>query len=366
MKKQISLWAMLFLAHITFAQFHTLKIPQASNKVTETQTLGVTDITIDYHSPKARGRDVWNDTDVIPQEGNPIAWRAGANMNTTISFSTDVSINGKSLKAGKYGIHVIPTANEYRILFAHANDQWGSYYLDIEKDITLEVIANSEESPFTEKLDYEFYNDSDDQMTIAIEWDKQRLPFQVKVDLNKTTIESFRSELRGINTYHWQAWNDAARWCLNRDVNLEEALEWANRSINGGYGGFAANKNVQNITTKVNILEKLGRNDEMKATIEEGLALSMTAMESNNMTFLLFGKKMFAEAETFNAKSADQFPDQWYIQLNYGLSQYLNGNTKKAAKTLEKNKSQVPNNFTDRYAQIIEQVKDGTYKLRGS
>lgn len=358
--------AILLIAHHAKAQFHTLKIPQASNKVVERQTLGVTDITIDYHSPKAQGRDVWNDSNVIPTEGQPIAWRAGANMNTTINFSTDVTINNEPLKAGKYGIHVIPTNDKYRILFAHANDQWGSYYLNMEEDISLTITVNAEESPFTDKLDYEFYNDSEDQMTIAIEWDKQRLPFQVKVDLNKTVVESLRSELRGINTYHWQAWNDAARWCLNRSVNLEEALRWADRSINGGYGGFAANKNVENITTKANILEKLGRIDEMKTTIQEGLHLSMTANESNNMTFLLLGKKMFAEAESFNAQSAKQFPDQWYIQLNYGIAQYLNGNQKKALKTLEKQQSSIPDNFIERYNQILSEVKNGSYKLRGS
>ena len=110
---------------------------------------------------------------------------------------------------------------------------------------------------------------SDQVLVIGLEWEKRRIPFKVEVDLNTTTVESFRSELRGINTYHWQAWNDAALWCLNHNTNLEEALQWANRSINGGYGGFAADKNVTNISTKIRLLKKLDKPEELQNTIND-------------------------------------------------------------------------------------------------
>ena len=106
------------------AQFHTMKIPQPSPKVLETQRLGITDITIDYSSPATRGRDVW---DNVVSSGNPdLAWRAGANLNTRISFSTDVTINGNPLKAGGYGIHVDVEDGSYTIMFAHHDNLWGS------------------------------------------------------------------------------------------------------------------------------------------------------------------------------------------------------------------------------------------------
>ena len=69
--------------------FHTLNYPSASPKVVEMQKLGITEITIDYHSPALNDRDVWNNTEIIPQNGTPYPWRAGANLNTTITFSTD-------------------------------------------------------------------------------------------------------------------------------------------------------------------------------------------------------------------------------------------------------------------------------------
>lgn len=194
---------LMLFAFSSFAQFHTLNIPQSSPKITETQKLGVTDITINYSSPALRGRDVWSNPNIIPQNGNPYAWRAGANMGTTIEFSTDVKIEGQLLKAGIYGFHIIPKNDKYTLLFAHNYNQWGSYYLDQEKDVTLKVTVNPESCAKSEQLDYEFLNRTENSLVIGLEWGKKRIPFKVEVDLNTTVVESLRSELRGINTYHW-------------------------------------------------------------------------------------------------------------------------------------------------------------------
>ena len=269
MKRILNLTIMMFVLTTSYAQFHTLAIPHASPHVTETQKLGITDITIDYRSPALKGRDVWNNRNIVPQKGKPFPWRAGANMSTTISFTTDVTVEGQLLKAGTYGIHMIPDNNNFTIMFAHNHHQWGSYYLDTDKDVSIKINVTAVTCPESEQLDYEFLNRTSNSLVIALEWGKKRIPFKVEVDLNKTVIESLRSELRGINTYHWQAWNDAANWCLRRNTNLEEALEWVNRSINGGYRGFAGNKNWRNLTTKKRILEKLNRTKELQEVEKE-------------------------------------------------------------------------------------------------
>lgn len=345
------------------AQFHTLKIPQPSNYVKETQRLGVTDITIEYHSPRVNGRDVWNNTGIVPKQGDPIPWRAGANMNTTITFSTDVLIEGKSLDAGKYGFHIIPHNDSYSLLFAHSNNQWGSYYLNVDQDVSLKVEVKDTTAAFSEKLDYEFIPKSAHAMIIGLEWGDKRIPFEVAVDLNKTVVESFRSELLGINTYRWEAWNDAAKWCLNQEVNLEEALSWAERSIEGGYNGFAANKNMDNITTKARILEKLNRKDELRETIDDAMTLQYTAMQANNFSIILLRMKQYKKALEFSNKAIKSYPDTWFLQLNQGISNYFNGNKKGALKLLKEAKNGAPESFADRLTQIMDQVADGTYTL---
>jgi tetratricopeptide (TPR) repeat protein len=353
----------LFFTLFAAAQFHTLDIPQASPEVQESQKLGVTKITIHYSSPSVKGRDVWNNPRIVPQGGNPIPWRAGANMNTTINFSTDVFIEGQKLKAGTYGFHIIPKGKTYTLLFAHNHNQWGSYYLDIDKDVSLSVEVTSEEAPFSEQLDFEFLNRTENSLIIGLEWDKRRIPFKVEVDLNKTTVESFRSELRGINTYHWQAWNDAANWCLNHDTNLEEALEWANRSINGGYGGFAADKNLSNLGTKIQLLKKLGKTEALEAAKIEAMQLNVTENEANGFGIFLMRNKFYKDAYDYNKSKFKIYPEAWFLQLNRGLSQYFLGNTKAAVKDIKTVLKSAPKQYHNRLNEIITEVKAGTYSL---
>lgn len=345
MKTRILLSLMLGISAVAQAQFHTLKIPQVSPEVTEIQKLGVTDITINYSSPGVKGRKVFET--IVPKNGDPIAWRAGANMNTTITFSTDVTINGKELKAGTYGYHAIPTDADWTLIFAHASQQWGSYYLDREKDVTLEVSATPVQNEMSEQLNYTFENRTDSTLEVAVEWENLRIPFTVEVDLNATVLASLRSELRGINTYHWQAWSDAARWCLNRNTNLEEALVWINRSIDGGFNNFAANKNFTNVALKSDILYKMGNKDVAKTTMEEALALpgdiNVGDVYGAGMS-LLMSKRTSEAVNVFNT-CVMKYPKVWYPYLGQARAFSKSGDFKKAIKSLDKAIELGPQNY---------------------
>lgn len=355
----------LSLGLVTQAQFHTLKIPQTSPKVVETQRLGVTDITIDYSSPATRGRDVWNT--VINSYDDPnLAWRAGANMNTRISFSTDVTVNGNPLKAGAYGFHIDVDGDDYTLMFAHHDNQWGSYYLDREEHVSLKLKVKAESCPPSEQLDYEFLNRTENSLDIALEWGEKRIPFTIGVDLNKTVIESFRYELLGINTYRWEAWNDAATWCLRHDTNLEEALDWANRSINGGYNGFAANKNASNLGTKARLLQKLGRTLALDQTISELVTTEMNAGETNGTSIFLLQIEKPEAALTLLNPAIKKYPDAWYLKLNRALSNYFLDKRKTALKELAAVQKETPENFQTRLSEIIDEVEKGIYKLPGT
>ncbi|MDC6366845.1 MULTISPECIES: DUF2911 domain-containing protein [Flavobacteriaceae] len=340
-----------------------MKIPKTSNKVIETQRLAVTDITIDYSSPSVNNRAVWDNPDVIPQKGDPIAWRAGANMNTTIFFSTDVFIEGKPLKAGKYGFHIIPDGNNFKLLFAHNANLWGSYYLNLDSDVTLEVDVQGKECPFSEKLDYEFLDWAENAVTLGLEWAGKRIPFRVSVDLNSTVVNSFRDELRGLNTYHWQAWNDAATWCLRHDTNLEEALEWVDRSIKGGYNGFAADENLTNLATKARLLKKLQRSEELTAVLNRSESLVTNPMDANNVSILMLQLEQPKKAFDFSSAMLSKYPDAWFLKLNKGISSYFLGQKEKALDELRDVADIAPEQFQKRLGEIIQEIKEGTYQL---
>ncbi len=363
MAKQIlSILVILTLINFGNAQFHTLKIPKPSNLVFETQRLGVTDITIRYSSPSVRERDIW--ADIVPLNGNPVPWRAGANLNTTIEFSTNVTINGEELKAGKYGFHIIYRENgSCSLLFAHANNLWGSYYLDIDKDITLKVESQSKVEGFSEKLDYEFMNWNEDAVDIVLEWGNRQIPFTVSVDLNKTVVESFRAELRGENTNRWQAWNDAASWCLNRNINLEEALQWVDRSINGGYGGFAANKNLDNLTTKFFLLQRLNRKKEAENMINDLEELDYGDWNAYDFSRGLIELGSYKLAKDFLKKATKKYPERWFLVLGDALASYHLGNKKEAVGLMKKNLQLIPERHIERTKIVIQEMKAGTYKM---
>lgn len=358
------LFGLLILSVFTLnAQFHTLNIPQASPAVQESQKLGVTQITITYSSPALQGRDVWNDPNIIPQKGEPIAWRAGANMNTTIEFSTDVYIQGKALSAGIYGFHIIPQDDHYTLLFANNAQLWGSYYLDQDKDVALKVNVQAMDCAASEQLDYEFLDRTEDALTIGLEWGQKRIPFRLSVDLNKTVVASFRNELRGINTYRWEAWNDAATWCLDHDTNLEEALSWANRSIDGGYYGFAANKNINNLSTKIKLLNKLEQKEEALATIKEAMQINSTAYEANAFSMFLLQEQYYQAAFDYTESALKKHEDLWFLQLNRGISQYFLGHKKAATTDVELALKTAPERFQKRLNEIITEIANNSYKL---
>lgn len=334
----VALWPCLLQA-----QFHTLKMPEASPAVKETQVLGVTDISVEYHSPAVKGRKIWGN--VVPMDGDPIPWRAGANMNTRISFSTPVEIEGKALEAGSYGFHAVPGEKSWELLFAENDNMWGSYYLDPDKDVALMVEVSPEPVSFREYLSYEFRARTDTSIVIAIEWDTLRVPFKIKIDLTKTVIESLAYQLEGVNTNTWASYYAAARWCLEHNTHLEQGLTWVDRSIAGGYGGFRADKNFDNLSTKALILWRLDRGEEADSLINEAIPLSKDPGAMYYLGMDLLGMQKYSESLNVYQQACNRYEDQWYLFL--GLARAWSGkeNYQAASDALDKALSLGPDSY---------------------
>ena len=103
----------LLLPFVAAAQVPGLVGPEASPEATVTQKVGVTEISVSYHRPAVNGRPVWGG--LVPYGQ---VWRAGANENTIVSFSTPVTVAGAKLDAGVYGLHMIPTEGEWTAIFS--------------------------------------------------------------------------------------------------------------------------------------------------------------------------------------------------------------------------------------------------------
>src|SRR5260370_3592309 len=127
-----------------------LRLPMLSKRGVTTKRIGLTDITINYCRPLVNGREIWGKAVPYGQ-----VWRSGANENTTISFTDDVSVEGHALPAGTYGLHTIPTADQWTIIFSKNSTSWGSFSYDGKED-ALRVTVKPETSDMHNALTYDF------------------------------------------------------------------------------------------------------------------------------------------------------------------------------------------------------------------
>src|SRR5436189_2318357 len=104
-------------------QYTLLDLPRESQHGTVTQRIGTTDLSVNYHRPSVKGRTIWGD--VVPYDQ---VWRAGANENTVFTTTSDITVEGKALPAGTYGLHTIPTKGTWTIIFSKDYVAWGSFF----------------------------------------------------------------------------------------------------------------------------------------------------------------------------------------------------------------------------------------------
>jgi hypothetical protein len=166
MKKLSALTVILFLLYNAHGQLLTTPPNGGNKKAVVGERIGITDVTIHYDRPGVKGRDgkIWGQ--LIPAGYNDLGfgnskeapWRAGANENTTIEFSTDVKIEGQSLPAGKYAFFVAYDANECTLIFSKNNTSWGSFFYDPKEDVLRVKVKPVQTDKSIEWLKYEFTN----------------------------------------------------------------------------------------------------------------------------------------------------------------------------------------------------------------
>ena len=271
-----------------------LTLPDVSQLAVIKQRVGLTDITITYHRPLVNGRKIWGGLVPLGE-----VWRAGANENTTIEFSDPVSVEGQALPKGVYGLHMIPTADSWTIIFSKMATAWGSYSYSQAED-ALRVTVKPRPNEMEEALEYEFENLTPDSATITLKWEKLAVPFKVTVN-PEATVANIRGQMRGSAQYQWEAPNQAAEFCLTHKINLDEALKWVNLSIQN-------EERFENLTTKADLLKAMNKADEAKKTWEQALAKT-TPIQIYSYARRLQSEKREAEAMEMLKEVAKRYPE---------------------------------------------------------
>jgi hypothetical protein len=336
MKKMLFYVLAVAYSNVSLAQIPLTVLPSGGNKKAwVAERIGLADVTISYDRPGVKGREgkIWGQlvhtgyTDQQFGTSKAAPWRAGANENTTFTFSTDVKIEGQPLPAGKYGFFIAYGPDECTLIFSKNNSSWGSYYYDQKEDALRVKVKPQLLDKSVEWLKYEFMNESENAAVVALQWEKLSIPFRIEVDYVKDQLESFRKELRTEKGFIWQSWEQAADWCVQRNVNLEEALLWAD-SASRNFGG---DKSFLAWSTKAQVLQKLGRAGEADAVMQKALPFG-TMNEIHQYARQLLGMKMNKMAFDVFKANFDKYPNEFTTLMGMMRGYSATGDTKNALK----------------------------------
>ena len=286
LRSLLVLQSLLLLGSTVHAQSFVLDLPRPSQHAVVTQRIGITDVTINYHRPMVNKRKVWGG--LVPYGQ---VWRAGANENTIVEFTDAVTIEDKPLAKGAYGLHMIPGENEWTVIFSKNSTSWGSFTYDQAED-ALRVTVKPQASEFHEALTYDFDDVKPDSTLVTLRWEKVAVPFKVGVNTHEIVEQSLHHQLRGLAQYTWEGWDDAANYLLQEKIDLDEALNYSDKSIQN-------EARYDNFMTKAQVLDALNRKDEATTSRNKALAMANAVQLHSYARQLQIGGK---QAEAFAMK----------------------------------------------------------------
>ena len=294
MKRTSILLSALALLALGVSVRGDLSLPDISQLAVIKQRVGLTDIKITYHRPLVNGRKIWGGLVPLGE-----VWRAGANENTVIEFGDAVSVEGQALPKGTYGLHMIPTADTWTVIFSKMSTAWGSYTYD-QKEDALRVTVKPRPTEMEEALEFEFEDLKADSATMTLKWEKIDVPVKIAVPA-EATLANIRGQMRGRAQYEWEAPNQAANFCLTHKMNFDEALKWVNLSIQN-------EERFENLTTKADLLKAMNKPEDGKKTWEQAIAKT-TAIQLYSYARRLQSEKKDAEGMEILKEVSKRYPE---------------------------------------------------------
>ena len=324
-----------------------LDLPRQSQHATVMQRIGITDITINYHRPLANGRQIWGKLAPYGQ-----VWRAGANENTTITFTDPVTIEGQTLDKGTYGLHMIPGESEWTVIFSKNSTSWGSFAYKENED-ALRVKVKAQTADLHDALTYDFDDVKADSTVVTMRWDKVAVPFKVHVNVNDLVTASIHRQLHGLNQYYWEGWDDAAGYFLANKINLDEALKYEDQSIQ-------SEERYDNLMNKSKILEALGRKPDADTFRAKALD-EATPIQLYVYGRQLQGEKKQDEAFVIFRSTAKKFPDYWTSHVGLARVYSAQGDFDNAVKEMKLSLASAPDsnrNAIEGYVKRLQAKED--------
>lgn len=242
-----------------------LQLPRVSPAATVKQTLGLTDVTVSYSRPGVKGRAIWGD--LVPYDKE---WRTGANEATTLTVADEVQFGGQALAAGTYAVLTLPGRDEWTVVLNTDKDMWGANGYSADKDVLRVRVKPQTVSEPTEWMQFSFENLTPNSGELVMRWEKLRLAVPIAVDVNAKALSNARAAMASAKADDWRTPYQAAGYCFNNDVALDEGQAWLEKSI-------AVQANYPNLWLLARWQEKAGKTKDAIATAKKAIEAGKAA-----------------------------------------------------------------------------------------
>ncbi|MCG8456859.1 MAG: DUF2911 domain-containing protein [Holophagales bacterium] len=265
------------------------------------QTIGVTEISVTYSRPGVKGRTIWGE--LLPYGR---VWRAGADWNTTVTLGDPVVVEGRPLEAGTYSLHLIPNRESFTVIFNRFTGAWGSFSYDEAED-ALRLEVKPREANHQEWLSYSFGDLTATSGVLSLRWATLELPIRLEVDTHGIALARFRDGFRSLSGFTWIGKANAARYCYDNDVALEQGLAWIREAREEQHA-------YDTLALEALLLDKLGRSEEAEPFYAQAVELA----SPSQLRFLglrLASAERAPKAARLLARGVERHPSSWRMRV---------------------------------------------------
>ena len=205
----------------TNAQIKT-PAPSPSSKIE--QAVGLTDVTLEFSRPSMKGRTIFGD--LVPYGKT---WRTGANANTKITFSTDVTVDGQTLKKGTYAVYTVPNATSWDVMFYSDATNWGNPQKWDEAKVVAQVKVTPQQMPMLiETFTISFDDMTNDSAVLGIMWENTYVGLKFETPTNKIVAANIDKVMAGPSASDFYG---AAVYYFESGKDIKQAQTWIDKAI---------------------------------------------------------------------------------------------------------------------------------------
>jgi tetratricopeptide (TPR) repeat protein len=305
------------------------------------QTIGISGITVKYSRPAVKGRKVRGD--LVPLgwnvqgfgAGNSAPWRAGANENTTITFSHDAKVEGIQVPAGTYGLFmVINQDNSGEVILSKNSRSWGSFFYNPSED-QMRAKIQVRDNAFTELLTYDFINLMKNSGELVLNWEKKQFPVKVEFAVDEIVMANAKDELRGPAGFNALGLISAAQYSFENSIDIEQGMKWVDQALVNEPTNFNA------LRIKSRILIRMGKATEADKIMTDAL-VQASENDINTYGYQLIGLGLHDKAIQVFITNTERFPKSANGWDSLGEAYFTKGDKENAIKCFKKSLSLNP------------------------